>query len=67
MHTSNYDGVTFHYNGDFSGEINITKGDEEITVPASSLLKLVGYDYVMPTRVAQLQNKNHIEILLSNY
>lgn len=67
-HTYSEDGVSVHYNSDWSGDVTITKstddgGPESIQVPAEVLLKAVAYGYVMPKRISDVEQSDYEELL----
>lgn len=65
MHTYELDGVTFHYNSDFSGDVGIVLANgQRLNVLASTILDFVGFCYVMPKRISELESATTRMLLL---
>ena len=58
-------GTLFHYNSDFSGDVNIiiTGGEEIIKISGRDILELVAYGYIRPKNIAAIEDKNWMELL----
>lgn len=54
----------FNFNGDFSGMVKIQTKDGEVEVSASDLLEFVAYCYVLPEKIAKLENDADYKKLL---
>ena len=66
MHTftGKFTGTVFNYNSDFSGFVMIKTKDKEIEVGGHDLLNFIAYCYVLPRRLARLEQADMDAILL---
>lgn len=67
MHTYKADGGTvFNYNSDFSGDVRISeKGSEHIiAVKGEDLIDFIAYCFVVPKRIAALEDASSESALL---
>ena len=55
--------VTFHYNGDLSGEVIIMVDGKEVCVTGHALLAFVAYCYVLPNKLEEIENKDWPNLL----
>lgn len=63
MHRASYDGVTFNFNSDFSGNLIITRGGKEFEIPASAILKLAAYNYVAENKIREIESTGWKQLL----
>jgi len=64
MHTYHATRETvFNFNSDFRGELMITHGDKEISIPATDILEFVALNYVLPSLTTKLEQANWMELL----
>jgi hypothetical protein len=62
-HAYEKDGVLFHYNGGFDGDVVITyHGPEKMTIPISAIVGFVA-QYVRCERIAEIETASNSEIL----
>ena len=62
MHTTTSSDVTFHHNGDFSGDIEIERGGQRMQVPFDAIKDLVG-EYVRSTILNGVENMKPGELV----
>jgi hypothetical protein len=62
VHTRTVDGVTFHHNGGYLGEVEIEVGNQSLSVPFSAMLSLVA-DYLRDRKRNEVENLSDEEIL----
>jgi pyruvate/2-oxoglutarate/acetoin dehydrogenase E1 component len=59
------EGTVFQFNSDLEGDVYVIPlGKEPIKVPGKDILGLVGYGYVLPKKIALLEEKEYSELLL---
>ena len=56
-------GTIFHHNSDFSGNVIIIHEGKQIEIPGTDILELVAYEYVMPQKIAALEQADWQELL----
>jgi len=51
-------GTLFNYNSDFSGDVIITRGNQQFSIPGTDLLELVAYGYVRANLIRQIEESD---------
>jgi hypothetical protein len=62
MHSKDVDGVTFHHNGGYLGEVKIVVGNQSLSVPFSAMLSLVA-DFLRDRKRNEVEDLSDEEIL----
>lgn len=67
MHSYQKGSFVAHFNSDFSGDVILRKDfGEEISIPGQFLLELVAYGFVLPNKIAALEDMDAHSLLLPN-
>ncbi len=56
-------GVSFNFNTDFSGNVEISCGDQKCSIPAISLLEFIAYEYIEPRKMIKIENMTYRDLL----
>ena len=64
MHTYISKTATFIFDGDMQGDLIIRdKEDGEVRIDAKDVLRLVAYNYVLPSKISALEDMKYNELL----